>query len=103
MEINVVTYHEQKGKEECVICLDEVEIEWRDLECQHRYHKQCIDNWIRVSARCPLCMKTIKNNKIESINNNNMIEEAQYIAIRRYIIFICIIVCVIIIMVICSS
>jgi len=102
MEINGEGYHEQEGKEECVICLDSVETEWRDLECHHRYHKQCIENWMIVRATCPLCMKTIKLNKIESINNS-LIEEAHYSAIRRYIIFICIIICVIIVMVICSS
>ena len=89
MEIHAA-YHEQQ---ECVICLDDVETEWRDLECHHRYHKQCIENWITIRATCPMCMKKIENKT----------EETHYVAIRRFMTFIFIIVCVIIIMVLCSS
>ena len=94
MEINA-GYHEQQ--EECIICLDTVETEWRDLECHHRYHKKCIEDWITIRATCPLCLKTIK--KIEERNT----EETHYIAIRRYLLFVCCIVGVIIVLVLCSS
>ena len=94
MEIHAA-YHEQQ--DECVICLDDVETEWRDLECHHRYHKQCIENWITIRAKCPMCMKTIK--KIEERNT----EEVNYIAIRRFMLFILLVVCVIVVMVLCSS
>ena len=94
MEIHAA-YHEQQ--DECVICLDDVETEWRDLECHHRYHKQCIENWIVIRATCPLCLKTIK--KIEERNT----EEVNYIAIRRFMLFILLVVCVIVVMVLCSS
>jgi hypothetical protein len=102
MEIDTNIYHKQLEKEECIICLDDVEIEWRDLECHHRYHKKCIEDWIIVRAKCPMCMKPIKNDKIESINDR-LIEETHYIAIRRFLIFMLIIVCTIIVMVLCSS
>ena len=98
MEIHAA-YHEQQ--EECVICLDDVETEWRDLECHHRYHKQCIENWIVVRATCPLCMKTIKDNKVDDRNINT--EAVNYIAIRRYMLFILLVVGVIIVMVLCST
>ena len=88
---------EIEQEKECIICLDDVETEWRDLECHHRYHKQCIENWIVVRATCPLCLKTIK--KIEERNT----EEVNYIAIRRFMIFILLVVCVIVVMVLCSS
>jgi hypothetical protein len=97
MEVNSEAYHEQ----ECVICLDDVETEWRDLECHHRYHKSCIENWIAVRAKCPMCMKTIKSN--ETDERNTLIEEMHHIAIRRFMTFMCLIVCVIIVMVLCSS
>ncbi len=102
MEINS---NAQETKE-CVICLDNVDTEWRDLECHHRYHKSCIENWIAIRAKCPMCMKSIKE-KIDEINeihiNNSLIEEMHYIAIRRFMIFIFCIVCIIIVMVVCSS
>ena len=93
MEINTNIYHKQPlEKEECIICLDEVETEWRELECHHRYHKQCIENWITIRAKCPMCMKNIKETKIVE-RNDNQIEETHYIAIRRFIIFMFIIIC----------
>lgn len=99
MEVNGEAYHEQQEKEECVICLDEVETEWRELECHHRYHKQCIEEWIAVRAKCPMCMKSIKDNKVEYIN----IEEIHHIAVKRFMLFILFVICVIVVMVLCSS
>ena len=104
MEIDTNIYHKQLEKEECIICLDDVEIEWRDLECHHRYHKKCIEDWIIVRAKCPMCMKSIKDNKVNERNiNNSLAEEIHYIAIRRFLLFILCIVIVIIVMVLCSS
>ena len=41
---------EIEREREYIICLDEAEIEWKELECQHGYHKQCIENWIIINA-----------------------------------------------------
>jgi len=104
MEVNSDVYQQHQEKEECIICLDEVETEWRDLECHHRYHKKCIEDWITVRAKCPMCMKSIKDNKVNERNiNNSLAEEIHYIAIRRFLLFILCIVIVIIVMVLCSS
>jgi hypothetical protein len=97
MEINGEAYHEQQEKEECVICLDEVETEWRELACQHRYHKQCINNWIAVRATCPLCMKYINDTEERNIR------EIDHISIRRLILFVVVIVGIIIVTVISIS
>jgi hypothetical protein len=100
MEVHSEGHHEQQEKEECVICLDDVETEWRELECHHHYHKQCIEDWIAISAKCPMCMKSIKDNKVDE---RNIIDEIHYIAIRRFMIFMLCMVSVIIVMVLCSS
>jgi len=105
----------EKEKEECIICLDEVETQWRELGCHHGYHKKCIEEWMRVSDRCPLCMKSIRVSEVEEIHrrimreiqemNRNRVEEmneALRIAIRRYAIFMCCILAVIIVIVLCS-
>ena len=88
-------------KEECSICLDEVETIWRKLGCQHRYHKKCIEEWMRVSERCPLCMKNIRRSEMEEMNRIR-VNEMYCSAIRRYVIFICCILVVIIVVVLCS-
>jgi len=99
MEINADGYHKQQEKEECVICLDDAETEWRDLECHHRYHKKCIENWITVRAKCPMCMKSIKENTTE---NQNRSWEIDHITIRRSVLFIVLIMGIIVVMVLCS-
>ena len=108
MEINSEGYHMQEEKEECIICLDEVEKEWRELECHHRYHKQCIENWIKVKAKCPLCMKQIhsrreERNRIEQNINDPMLEEIHMIGIKRFLICMCCVIILLVIMVISSS
>jgi len=98
MEINGDSYH--KPQEDCAICLDDAETEWRELECRHRYHKKCIAEWIVVRAKCPMCMKNIKDNTIE---DENSIWNADHITIRRFVLFIVLIIGAIIVTVICSS
>lgn len=99
MEINTNIYHKQLEKEECIICLDESETEWRELECHHRYHKSCIEKWIIIRPTCPLCMKDV--NEVQSNVNNT--ELTNIVSIRRFVIFICIIALVLLILALCST
>lgn len=43
----------------CIICLDEMdsEQELKQLECSHRFHKECITKWFETkrSRACPVC------------------------------------------------
>ena len=82
-----------ESERECIICLD-TGGEWRTLECRHDYHKKCIEEWMRVSERCPVCMRNIPDMEQE---------ERHHTAIRQYLLFMCCAIAVIIIMVICSS
>lgn len=43
--------------EVCVVCLADFAAgqNLRSLPCQHRYHQQCIDPWLRRVSECPLC------------------------------------------------
>ncbi|XP_042508173.1 E3 ubiquitin-protein ligase SIS3-like [Macadamia integrifolia] len=42
---------------ECPICLEEfcVGNEVRGLPCAHNFHVECIDEWLRLNAKCPRC------------------------------------------------
>jgi len=48
---------EGDGGERCSICMASYEAEelLRTLPCKHEFHAQCIDEWIKVSNRCPMC------------------------------------------------
>lgn len=55
-----------KPTEKCAICFDTVEEkEAKVTECNHVFHKNCLDKWIRefdaktTSPTCPCCRKTI--------------------------------------------
>ena len=46
------------GKEDvCVICLESFHQgdKIRDLECNHRYHQVCIENWLQTHDFCCIC------------------------------------------------
>lgn len=46
---------------ECSICLSQY-IENDNvnrLECNHNFHKECIEEWLHINPTCPLCRKVI--------------------------------------------
>lgn len=45
----------------CVICLKEVNRQEivKELKCGHKFHKACIDPWLKIRAICPVDRKTL--------------------------------------------
>lgn len=55
-ELNKNTSSENKS---CSICLDEFQ-EGQDVKflwCTHRFHKNCVDQWLDKHTTCPVCKK----------------------------------------------
>ncbi|KAL3074536.1 hypothetical protein niasHS_015366 [Heterodera schachtii] len=51
---------ENKGGE-CPICLSEFEVgEATELSCKHKFHTECIGQWIELHKTCPYCRATIE-------------------------------------------
>lgn len=48
---------------DCSICLELIDIEQRytKLQCNHVYHRDCIQNWLIIRTNCPLCRIDISN------------------------------------------
>jgi len=45
----------------CPICLNDMVAgeEARLLHCKHMFHKNCVDEWLRVNCTCPTCRESI--------------------------------------------
>ncbi|MCI01740.1 E3 ubiquitin-protein ligase RNF12-A-like [Trifolium medium] len=48
---------EDKGDIKCCICQDEYVVgdEVGRLQCSHKYHVDCIQDWLRLKNWCPIC------------------------------------------------
>ncbi|CAF3171265.1 unnamed protein product [Rotaria sp. Silwood2] len=46
-----------KDDDKCAICLSEyiTDEKLKRLRCKHYFHSECIDPWLKTSARCPIC------------------------------------------------
>lgn len=55
---------------ECRVCLSEFEEgeKIRDLQCKHKFHKDCLDRWLQQGwATCPLCRtKVLPDDVVDS-------------------------------------
>lgn len=49
---------------ECSICMEMIVYDQEHAvikDCNHRYHKQCLSDWLKQSHNCPLCRITIRS------------------------------------------
>ncbi|XP_074586382.1 E3 ubiquitin-protein ligase At1g63170-like [Curcuma longa] len=48
--------------QECCICLAQYgeREEVRQLPCQHLFHLNCVDQWLRITSSCPLCKQELE-------------------------------------------
>lgn len=54
---------------ECVICLNElggVDDPGSTLLCGHRFHAQCVDEWLAKDGRCPVCRQRMREQLTEA-------------------------------------
>lgn len=62
--------HILKGDTKCSICLNwyELDCELRILPCMHHFHQQCVDEWFRITATCPLCVRPIASSSVNRVS-----------------------------------
>ena len=79
---------EEECKKDCTICLENINDDFFITECDHHFHKNCINKWYGTSQECPNCRGPIykildidgfvlklddkmKDNKKKLINEHN--------------------------------
>ncbi|CAG8761568.1 2657_t:CDS:1, partial [Acaulospora colombiana] len=68
----------------CSICLSSYEDgeELRNLWCSHHFHKTCVDEWLILNRRCPMCRMDVvemteqHNKKAKNSANGNSDDDA---------------------------
>jgi E3 ubiquitin-protein ligase RNF38/44 len=61
-------YEEKKQDHEdkptCVICMDNIKENQmvKTLKCSHNFHSKCINNWLKLKLKCPLCKVRVSLN-----------------------------------------
>ena len=54
----------------CSICLDNISnSDVKELYCNHKFHRNCINTWLQDNNTCPLCRQFQGSNRNVSINN----------------------------------
>lgn len=53
------TYREGGEDRQCVVCITDFKTgeQVRTLPCFHKFHKQCIDEWLARDNKCPICKR----------------------------------------------
>jgi predicted Zn-ribbon and HTH transcriptional regulator len=65
-ETNVVMEHET-----CSICREAVTVGTRLRHCGHCFHSDCINEWLGVNTRCPVCRHDIREPGRRRVYSNN--------------------------------
>ena len=67
----------ENNNEQCIICLEDISFNTKHfLHCGHKFHCNCIINWINEGkTECPICRQNIfcpilNDNRINRINRN---------------------------------
>ena len=52
-----ISKKQTKETEKCVICLDVIKKNKKNLTCFHSFHTNCIKEWLKENINCPICRK----------------------------------------------
>jgi hypothetical protein len=59
---------------ECYICLKEDNNVNYEIECSHKFHRQCIKTWFKKKFNCPVCRKKITSHTRLTVLNVKTME-----------------------------
>ena len=79
LPVETISERLNESEKTCPVCLNDMDVgdEVRNLPCRHLFHKDCVDEWLRVNASCPTCRMCIIGNEDTSAHNsgNDIVNE----------------------------
>lgn len=55
----------------CAICQEEITCATRIRACGHTFHGSCLDQWLQINPRCPMCRHDIRDLQSTTGNTSN--------------------------------
>ncbi len=56
---------------QCSICQEDVETATRIRHCGHCFHSHCLQQWLGLNPRCPVCRYDIRDFQLNNVGNAN--------------------------------
>jgi hypothetical protein len=69
--INATESHVAVTNTNCAICQEQVTCATRIRSCGHAFHSNCIDQWLGMNTRCPVCRHDIREPLTNALHNRN--------------------------------
>ena len=63
----------------CSICVRNYQINDSLIQfiiCKHTFHLDCIQDYMKIRKKCPICKKLVRN--VEKLRNNNYRDDENY-------------------------
>ena len=97
MYCKLLNMYDNDDNDVCLFCLDvaEVSVNTFGCNCKLIYHQECMNSWIALSNKCPVCKHYNINVRVVENRNNMQIIKEYFITCCVSIYLICtVIVCI---------
>ncbi|GMR36680.1 hypothetical protein PMAYCL1PPCAC_06875 [Pristionchus mayeri] len=75
-QIPAISYRKEMGESECAICMCNLDAgeRVRYLPCMHKFHVECVDDWLIRSFNCPSCLEPVDSTMLSSFTAHNTLK-----------------------------
>jgi hypothetical protein len=74
-------------EDNCSICLETIDhTNIKSLGCNHKFHVNCIDEWLQIRRQCPLCRRYVAREAENYSPNPIYLEILQWIRNNQYLV-----------------
>ena len=65
LKLNSLKFRGTRKRDECSICIEYGRM-YTLRPCQHRFHKDCISQWLSWNSTCPECRQQVEGNQLNA-------------------------------------